>query len=194
MHPSGCSNRIRSNNLVTETGGVLRMPFIALGATPALSVTGNATFAAAISVTKSFTVNPGSPLSDSFSGPSIDTTKWNVAISPSGSGTITQANQRVQMNTAAGVASYLGLQSKWKLSGDFDVQVDFTLLNWTPQNFHTVRLMTPDLPQGPVGLDGIYRNSYSQEGYQMRTINGVVADVSRSDTGGTMRLVVGSSN
>lgn len=75
------------------------------------------------------------------------------------------------------------------MTGDFDVQVDFTLLNWPGQNFHTVRLAAMDLPQGPVGLVGIYRNSYNSEGYQMRTIGGVVADVGAAGLSGTMRLV-----
>jgi hypothetical protein len=69
------------------------------------------------------------------------------------------------------------------------VQVDFTLLNWPAQNFHTVRFAAPDLPQGPNGFDGVYRASANAEGYQMRTISGVVADIPAFDFSGKLRLV-----
>jgi len=135
------------------------------------------------------------PMSDDFNGSSINLAKWNVVISPSGVGTIAEINQRLEMlHTAAAVNAYQGLQSRCKISGDFDVQVDFTLLNWPSQNFHTLRFAAMDLPQGPVGLVGIYRNSYNSEGYQMRAINGVVNDIIISDTSGKLRLVrVGST-
>jgi hypothetical protein len=84
---------------------------------------------------------------------------------------------------------YLGLQGKCKVRGDFDAQVDFTLLNWpTPQNFHTVRLSANSLPQGPLGVVGVYRNSYGDENYQLRAIGGVVANVTRPDFSGKLRL------
>jgi len=110
-------------------------------------------------------------------------------ISPPGVGTITETNQRLEMvRTTPGVVSYQGLQSRCKVGGDFDVQVDLILLNWPAQNFHTVRLGAMDLPQGPVGMDGIYRNSYLNENYQMRAIGGVVAEVTRTDFSGKIRL------
>jgi DNA-binding beta-propeller fold protein YncE len=141
--------------------------------------------------------NPGSDLSfssglsmdDAFNGTAINTALWNVVISPPGVGTITETNHRLEMvHTTAGVVSYQGLQSHCKVGGDFDVQVGFTLLNWPAQNFHTVRLGAMDLPQGPVGIDGIYRNSYQNENYQMRAIGGVVAEVTTTDSSGKIRL------
>ena len=129
-------------------------------------------------------------LSDDFKGSAIDASKWNVAVVPAAVGTVTETNQRLEMqHVAPGVVSYLGLQSRWKLSGDFDVQVDYRLLNWPPRNLHTVRLSAPDLPAGPLGVVGLYRNSYNAEGYQMRTINGLTADIATSDMAGTLRLV-----
>jgi hypothetical protein len=128
-------------------------------------------------------------MDDAFNGTTINTALWNVVISPPGVGTITETNQRLEMvRTTPGVVSYQGLQSRCKVGGDFDVQVDFMLLNWPAQNFHTVRLGTMDLPQGPVGMDGIYRNSYNNENYQMRAIGGVVAEVTRTDFSGKIRL------
>jgi hypothetical protein len=161
------------------------------------SQSGNLNYPAATPVIRTFAVSPvsQSSLSDNFNGTSFDVTKWNVAIVPAGNGTVTETNQRAEMlHSTSGISSYLGLQSLWKLRGDFDVQVDFGLLNWIPQNFHTVRFSAPDLPQGPLGVVGIYRNSYTSEGYQMRAVNGVAADIASSDTTGKLRLVrVGST-
>ena len=129
-------------------------------------------------------------MNDDFNGTAIDTSKWDVVIVPSGIGTILETNQRAEMTiTAAGLVIYEGLQSRCKVSEDFDVQVDFTLLNWPAQNFYTVRLSADSLPAGPLGVVGIYRNSYNNENVQMRTVNGVVQNLVVSDSSGKMRLV-----
>jgi hypothetical protein len=74
--------------------------------------------------------------------------------------------------------------------GDFDVQVDYKLLNWPAQNFHTVRLMASDLPDGGTGFPGVYRNSYADENYQFRNQLGLagLVSVSTSDTSGTIGM------
>jgi hypothetical protein len=76
------------------------------------------------------------------------------------------------------------------VSGDFDVQVDYKLLNWPVQNFYTVRLAAEDLPQGNIGLVGVYRNSYADENYQFRSQVGLAGLVSvpTADTSGTLGL------
>jgi uncharacterized protein (TIGR03437 family) len=148
---------------------------------------GNATYLAA-TVIRTFAVFSVSPLNDTFASSSVDAAKWSVVVLPAGSGTITATDHGVQMlQSASGAALYLGLQSRWKLTGDFDVQVDFSLVSWPPQNYHTIRMYASDLP-GSAGQVGVYRNSYGGEGYQMRTASGVAADVAVSDTGGKLRL------
>jgi hypothetical protein len=62
----------------------------------------------------------------------------------------------------------MGLASRCKVAGDFDVQVDYKLPKWPAQNFVTVRLMASDLPDGGTGFPGVYRNSYADENYQFR--------------------------
>jgi surface antigen len=83
---------------------------------------------------------------------------------------------------------YIGLATKCKIKGDFDVQIDFSLAVWPAANFHTVRLMAQDLPEGLLGKVGVYRNSYNTENYQLRGITGVVAETSRFDQSGKLRL------
>jgi hypothetical protein len=127
------------------------------------------------------------PPTDDFNDDSLDIRLWDVVISPSGVGTITEVNQRLEMFRLTTGVAYQGLQNKCTVTGDFDVQVDFTLASWTPQNFNTVRLAAMDLP-GPFGIAGVYRNSYNNENYQLRTEAGVVAEVSTTDSGGKLRL------
>jgi hypothetical protein len=126
--------------------------------------------------------------SDNFNDNSLNSSIWNRVIVPSGAGTIIETNQRIEMTRSIPGSVYQGLQSRCKLRGDFDAQVDFRLLNWPAQNFNTVRFAVMDLPGGPLGQFGIMRNSYADEIYQMRGAAGVEGEVSRSDLVGTLRL------
>lgn len=147
----------------------------------------------ACTVTFNTTSSVGGAASDNFNGSSIDGSKWTTVIVPTGIGTVLQSNQRLEVrNTSAG-AFYEGLQGKCSVGGDFDVQVDYALLNWPAQSFSTVRLGAMDLDQGPTGITGVYRNSFNIEDYQFRAVSGVVANVSRSDSTGRLKLVRGGS-
>lgn len=128
-------------------------------------------------------------LNDDFNGSSLNNALWTPVLSPTNAGSIAQRNGRLEMTKTISATGYLGLQTKCKISGDFDVQVDFSLLNWPTQNYHTVRFAAMDLPQGPASLVGIYRNSYAGEGYQFRTASGVITDMPVNDLAGKMRLV-----
>ena len=133
-------------------------------------------------------------ISDDFHTSTINSALWSINVSPAGIGAITANNGRAEFIKTANGSGYLGLQSKCKLTGDFDVQVDFTLTNWPSQSFHTVRLVATDLPMGPVGLVGLYRNSYTAENYQFRTGTGTLAEATVRDGSGKLRLVrVGDS-
>ncbi len=128
---------------------------------------------------------PGNALDDNFNANVLDSNRWTSTIS--GPGTITVTNQRVEMAQTNLGSVYTGLatSSCW-ITGDFDVQVDYNLLAWPAQNFHTVRLVT-DLPEGQTGAVGVYRSSYADEEYQFRSVNPVVA-VSTSDMSGRLRV------
>jgi hypothetical protein len=71
----------------------------------------------------------------------------DVVIAPAGVGTITETNQRLEMLKLTAGDGYLGLQSRCAVRGDFDVEVDFSLLNWPAANFHAVRLAAWVCPQ-----------------------------------------------
>jgi hypothetical protein len=134
---------------------------------------------------------PPGRMDDNFNGSSVNTALWFVTIVPAGVGTISETNQQLEMTRITPASSsYQGLASKCKVSGDFDVQADYRLLNWPAQNFYTVRLAAQDLPQGDIGLVGVYRNSYADENYQFRSQVGLagLVVVSTTDTSGTLGL------
>jgi hypothetical protein len=112
----------------------------------------------------------------------------DVVIAPAGVGTITETNQRLEMLKLTAGDGYLGLQSRCAVRGDFDVEGDFSLLNWPAANFHAVRLAALGLPPGPGGLVGVSRNSFTAENYQFRTAAGTVATVTRTDLAGKLQI------
>ena len=80
-----------------------------------------------------------------------------------------------------------GIISVRSLAGDFDVQVDYTLLNWPANNRHTLRMGFPTFGIGAFGEVGPFRQSTSAEIYGMDTLDQVFQG-STSDTGGKLRL------
>ncbi len=133
---------------------------------------------------------PNLTLTDDFSEGYRDCSRWFTTVQPPGIGLMAVANQQLEMVKASSGNGYMGLASRCKLAGDFDVQVDYKLPIWPAQNFHTVRLIASDLPDGGTGLPGVYRNSYAAENYEFRNQLGAVGLVSvpTSDTFGTIGL------
>src|ERR1700681_784943 len=78
-----------------------------------------------------------------------------------------------------------GVISKCSLSGDFDVQVDYILLNWPPHNNHSIQLGAYDL--GAVGVLRFRGLRPFPEMYEFGP--GSTAHTTTSDTSGQFRLV-----
>ncbi|MCK9374900.1 MAG: hypothetical protein M0P73_01995 [Syntrophobacterales bacterium] len=70
---------------------------------------------------------------DDFNDNSINTSLWQAISSGTGF-TVKETNQRLQIWIAGTTSGDAGYQSRWALRGDFDMQVDFTLLNWPSGN------------------------------------------------------------
>jgi len=127
-------------------------------------------------------------MEDNFNTDSFDCGRWDLTVVPAGVGTVKDTNQELEMTRITPASSsYQGLATRCSVTGDFDVQVDYKLLNWPPQNFYTVRLAAKDLPDGQFGQVGVYRNSYGNENYQFRSQRPIL-QVSTPDSSGTMRL------
>jgi hypothetical protein len=127
-------------------------------------------------------------INDNFNDRTLDLNRWFMTIGPENAGSIIEVNQQLEMSKTVSGYGYLGLSTVCQVSGDFDVRVDFRLLTWPAQNFHSIRLVARDLPQGDIGLVGVYRNSYNDELYQFRTADGLTGEVFRADFAGRLRL------
>jgi len=63
---------------------------------------------------------------DTFDGTVIDVNKWQIATS--GGGTASQNNRLILSTDDEQATSNVSVQSVWEISGDFDVQVDFQIV------------------------------------------------------------------
>ncbi len=99
-------------------------------------------------------------INDNFNDSFLDPRLWTVLVSPPGqAGTVSEINQRLEITLGPGLGS-TGIASVCQFTGDFDVQVDYILLNWPATNLHSVRLGSPDLGVGPGGGIGLNRSSF----------------------------------
>jgi hypothetical protein len=73
-------------------------------------------------------------MDDNFNGTSIDPNRWHDLTPPPGfSVSVSETSQRLEITEGAGAGGG-GIVSQCSVSGDFDVQVDYPLLNWPPDN------------------------------------------------------------
>ncbi len=131
-------------------------------------------------------------MDDDFNDNFLDPNRWSIEGPP---GTVSERNQRLEIALGQG-AGGTGIVSVCSLAGNFDVQVDYTLLNWPPSNPYGLRLGAVDLGVGQFGEVGIYRNSSAGHPLEFYTL--VFADHATqtvtTDTTGTLRLVrIGST-
>jgi hypothetical protein len=80
------------------------------------------------------TWSSGSLADDNFNDNVLDSTRWSPYVNPPGIGTVTQQNGRLEVTLNPGAAN-VGVNGKCFVAGDFDVQVDFLLLNWPANNW-----------------------------------------------------------
>jgi hypothetical protein len=127
----------------------------------------------------------GSRIDDDFNDNSLDASKWSSFSSISGS-TVVETNQRLEISLAPGGPGGAGVISSCSLNGDFDVQVDYALINWPPMNAYGLSL-------GAIDLGGsIFRNSGGTQSpleFYTMVAGGSAAQLPTTDTAGKLRLV-----
>jgi hypothetical protein len=123
-------------------------------------------------------------MSDKFDGDVLNINRWGCLVPPSQGASVTLAdiNQHLEVLMGTGVGGG-GIVSQCSISGDFDVQVDYILLNWPINNNHSVRLGAYDL--GGVGV--LRFSASSSELYELGP--GSTAHTPTNDTAGQFRLV-----
>ena len=128
---------------------------------------------------------------DNFLNPSL----WSVLGPPPGFVVnVSETNQRLEITVVSAGFGGGGIISNCFLAGDFDVQVDYTLINWPATNLHSVRLGAFDLGVGPGGGVGLNRSSFpnsilgTSEFYLLATLDST-PQIATTVTSGTLALV-----
>jgi uncharacterized repeat protein (TIGR01451 family) len=126
---------------------------------------------------------PPSPMDDNFDDNALDPNRWSRLVPPPGfSGDVSETNQRLEITVGSGAVG-AGILSKCSVSGDFDVQVDYVLIDWPAGNSHGLRLLARDL-----GAASIERRSDPElESYTFVT-GGSANQTPTSDSTGSLRL------
>jgi hypothetical protein len=122
-------------------------------------------------------------MDDNFNDNFLDPNVW-IKLSPPPTSTVSvnEINQQLQVAMSSGAGGG-GVVSTCSLGGDFDVQVDYILLNWPTHNDHSVRLGAYDL--GGVGM--LRFSDSTSELYELGP--GSTAHTPTNDTSGQFRLV-----
>jgi hypothetical protein len=129
---------------------------------------------------------------DDFNDNTVDSAKWNSYLTGSGP-TFAETNQRLEISipasssgSSSGMLFLAGLTSTCGLSGDFDIQVSFQLLNWPAKSGVRVGL-SPGWAVERVSLsDKENPPTTLREVYVMHGWDGLTAT---SDQSGKLRLV-----
>jgi len=113
-----------------------------------------------------------SGIDDNFNDNFLNPSLWQLyAIPDANAGTVVETNQRLEVALNPGVAN-VGVRTKCSLAGDFDVQVDFILLNWSSDNHQGLSLGAVDLGQGTFGVNQVLRFSESGGGFYVIVYRG----------------------
>jgi len=133
-----------------------------------------------------------SSLDDNFGDNTLNPALWAVRDPPAvgTQGLVAETNQRLEITNNAAGQSGAGIASHWFLTGDFDVQVDYHLLNWSASSGHSVQLRALDLPSGSLGGAAISRHSSRPGGEQyVAAFGNSIVSIPTSDSSGRLRLV-----
>lgn len=123
-----------------------------------------------------------SAMDDDFNDNSLDRNRWSKLVPPPGfTSDVSETNQRLEISVGPG-AGGAGIVSRCSVSGNFDVRVDYTLLDWPANNSHGLRLLAPDL-----GAASIERRSDAAESYTF-VAGGSANQTPTSDSTGSLRL------
>jgi N-acetylneuraminic acid mutarotase len=81
---------------------------------------------------------------------------WSEEGNEPGAGSVTYDARGLVLTLQPGVAAR-GIVSTCSLTGDFDVEVAITLIDWPANNLYGLRIGATDLGTGPFGEVGVYR-------------------------------------
>ncbi len=135
-------------------------------------------------------------IDNDFNDGLIDFTKWSLVFRREGEegatvGTILEADQRFVFVLNPSLREvHADAFTACSLDGDFDVQVDYALLDWLPDNKIKLGLMAHDLLFGRTAgsVQRVSEASYGGEVYLAHFLNGIGGVSPTSDLSGKLRL------
>ncbi len=121
------------------------------------------------------------PLNDPLNENVINLNSYTIEASPPNAGTVQAVNRHLEIVNASGPALQ-GLLTRCKIAGDFDVQVDYILLNYPAMSDAAAGLSASDLhtPSGTIEIDR------SDAAYRFGP---PLVNVATNGQSGTLRLV-----
>jgi hypothetical protein len=126
-------------------------------------------------------------ISDNFNDNNINTSLWQAFSS--GTASVNEVNQQLEISlpgTSSGEAGYV---SRCALRGDFDMQVDFTLLNWPSGNGTESGLELSTLPHRDNLIAGVGRSNLSSiDSYLSEIIGPFFGFAPTGDLSGKVRI------
>jgi hypothetical protein len=137
-------------------------------------------------VSSAGTFRLASVVDDNFNDNFLDPTVWKLQDGIQG--TVEETNQRLEMTPTGPTGTGVGISSRWFVSGDFDIQVDYTLLSWPEGVFKNVQIKAVDLPRGAFGPTSLARNGFPTEVYVL-DLGISFLSIPTTDMSGTLRLV-----
>jgi hypothetical protein len=117
-----------------------------------------------------------------FSAWTVSTTGTGPAVAGNGSGLDLVIPATAQGDPNQHLLLEVVLQARCQLTGDFDVQADYSLITWTPQNGVHFGLVaggnSAERASNPHGSDNLYESDFS----------GQITGTDTADTAGRLRL------
>ena len=133
-----------------------------------------------------------SSLDDNFDDNMLNSALWDVQAPPpvGGPGMVAETNQQLEITNSLSGPSGAGIVGRSSLTGDFDIQVDYHLLNWPESSGYGVHLRALDLAFDLPGGASISRHSspLGEEQY-VGAFGSSVVSIPATGSAGRLRLV-----
>lgn len=115
-----------------------------------------------------------------------DVSRWRVLSSTRGS--VRVSGQQVELRAAGAGQNQVGVVSVCALQGDFDVQVDYSLINWPINVGYAIAL---NVASSATRTLGVHRNGSGANSFYTLLLRGgtPVGQIATNDTRGRLRMV-----
>jgi hypothetical protein len=152
-----------------------------------------AIFAAVLVVIVIFLVL-GTGTSDDFNAGTINPSLWNPEVRGAGP-SVTETNQQLEIFLpSTSLDPSAGVVSVFKIRGDFDVQVDFNLIDWPPANGVRSAISVRFDPRNPISYANertsySYNDDFAGREVYLTDFSTPAGTIASDDSSGKLRIV-----